>query len=562
MTTPFDITPFRGQEEGQYFDRKSLWHGRPGRKRPRGRREVRDQITEYVAAFANADGGTLVMGVEDDGEVTGHGYPDDVVDGMLATPLKRLNPPQPGGFRYEHDGQQLLVFVAEAAPNAVMVVGDGFPRRIDDQVVLESEEAINAIKQRGRVESVEMEPCPRVSMDDLDESWLVRAARAGGLAGLSPAQYLVHRRLADYSGPNLVLRQGAVLLFAAKPHFIEHPNAGIRIFLVDGVERLPGARHNVQAFPWIDGALPQAIEQAYSVLSGLIRRSTRLHDLFFRETPEYPTFAWQEAVVNAVAHRDYREQGRCVEVWLFDDRMEVVSPGGLPLGVDLRRLLSREHVHVSRNPRITRVLAELNLMRAQGEGIPRMFDEMEQSWLPLPRLEEGEHSFRVTLRNEPIFEMGDPAWVARVRSLPINQRQQRVLVAHPEGFFASGDYQSLNQVDRDTAYREQAHLVERGFLEPPARKGRGARYRVVSEAIAGGEGRKDASPKGLLAASMAREGSIRSKTYQEAMGVSRQRASRELSRLVEQGVLIPEGERGGRRYLRGPGWDTWTEAAQ
>ena len=58
MTPPFDITPFRDQEEGQYFDRKSLWHGRPGQKRPRGRREVRDQIAEYVAAFANADGGT------------------------------------------------------------------------------------------------------------------------------------------------------------------------------------------------------------------------------------------------------------------------------------------------------------------------------------------------------------------------------------------------------------------------------------------------------------------------------------------------------------------------
>lgn len=58
----FDVAPFLSQEEGQHFDRKSLVYGPPGEKQPRGRREVRDQVARYVAGFANAEGGVLMVG--------------------------------------------------------------------------------------------------------------------------------------------------------------------------------------------------------------------------------------------------------------------------------------------------------------------------------------------------------------------------------------------------------------------------------------------------------------------------------------------------------------------
>ena len=81
-------------EEGQYHDLKSLFAGPPGRKQPRERRAVRGQIAEQVAGFANADGGIVVFGVEDDGSVTGHGYARDEIELMLAVPRTRLIPPQ------------------------------------------------------------------------------------------------------------------------------------------------------------------------------------------------------------------------------------------------------------------------------------------------------------------------------------------------------------------------------------------------------------------------------------------------------------------------------------
>lgn len=551
-----DLASLLNQPEGQYFECKSLWEGPRDQCRPRNKRNVRDQIAEYVAAFANADGGTLVCGIEDDGAISGHGYTSDAIETMLQTPVTRLTPPQSPGERITWNNHELLIFEVSSAERAVMVHGDGFPRRVHDSTVMESEEVINAIKARSRVESIEMETAPGISIITLDTDLIRRAQAGAGLASLEPTEYLRERRLADYRGRELILRKGALLLFAQNARDIDHPNVGVRIFRVDGTERQTGSRHNVQEIlPRIEGALPKVIEQAYQTLSGLIQRSSRLHNLFFREMPEYPTFAWQEGLVNAVAHRDYRPAGRSVEVWLYADRLEIINPGGLPPEVDLERLKQREPLHYSRNPRLTRVLAELALMREQGEGIPRIFEEMEQSWLRLPEFRTDSHSFTLILRNQPIFETPDTEWVRYVQSLPISQRQRRVLAAYPQGLaFTSADYQTVNEVNRDLAYRELKEMVDMGLVSGPGTKGRGARYQVLSPLT------PKLTPHQVLKMRMAKQGYIQNADYREIFNVNRTDATQQLAELWRQGVLDREGERRGARYLPGPAWEPWIRA--
>ncbi len=551
-----DLAGLLNQPEGQYFERKSLWEGPPEKRKARDRRAVRDQIAEYVAAFANADGGTLIFGIEDDGAVSGHGYPDDAIEIMLQTPQTRLTPPQPPGEQVTWADHELLIFEVPSAERAVMVHGDGFPRRVHDAKVMESEENINAIKARSRVESIELETAPGIPVEALDTDLIRRAQEGAGLAALDPVEYLRARRLADYRGRELILRKGALLLFARQARDIDHPNVGVRIFRVDGTERLTGSRHNVQEIlPRLEGALPRVIEQAYQVLSGLIKRSSRLHNLFFREMPEYPTFAWQEGLVNAVAHRDYRPAGRGVEIWLYEDRLEIINPGGLPPEVDLELLKQRLPLHYSRNPRLTRVLAELALMREQGEGIPRMFEEMEQSWLRLPEFRTTAHSFTLILRNQPIFETPDAEWVRYVQSLPISQRQRRVLAAYPQGLaFTSADYQNVNQVNRDIAYRELKEMVEMELVSASGAKGRGARYQVLSPV------RPKLTPHQVLKTRMAKQGYIQNADYREVFNVNRADANLQIKELVARGVLTREGERRGARYSAGPAWEPWIES--
>jgi ATP-dependent DNA helicase RecG len=209
----------------------------------------------------------LVLGVEDDGTPTGHGFAAQQVEDFLAVPERKLAPPQARGIVLRSGAHEILVFEVDAAPKAVMVTGDGFPRRVHDQVVSESEEAINAIKRRGVTESVEKDTRTDVTLADLDQDLLRRCIAASEWAGRDVADYLVGRQLGVRRGRDLLLRQGAVMLFARDSATIDHPNAGIRVFRVAGTERLTGGAHNVEEVrPRLDGSLPVVIERAYQVL--------------------------------------------------------------------------------------------------------------------------------------------------------------------------------------------------------------------------------------------------------------------------------------------------------
>lgn len=541
-----------GAEEGQYHDVKSLFAGPPGQKRPRDRREVRDQIAEQVAGFANAEGGVVVFGVEDDRTITGHAYPADVVDQMLSVPQTRLVPPQWTGYRMNLDGLELLVFEVETSVRAVMVQGDGFPYRIGDSTSQFSEQNINAIKDGGLALSAEARRT-EVQLDALDAKLIARAIEAAGGRDASPGDYLVRRMLADWYGDTLVLRQAAVLLFAARPETIAHPNAGVRVMRVAGTERLTGARHNVRQFPRIEGNLPTVIAETKGLLDTLIHRSAQLRDLLFEDVPEYPTFAWQEAVVNAIAHRNYSIEGQSVEVWVYDDRLEAWSPGGAPPEVSIDDLRLGRPAHVSRNPRIARVLAELGAMQDLGEGIPRMFEEMESAFLSVPDIDVVSGRFRVVLRKAPIFAVDDPRWLRDVRVLPISLAQKRALVAFVDRELANSDYVALNAVDRDTAYRDLADLVARGLVEV---RGTGAAttYRVLRTAVRALPVPPPASPIEQFVMRMASAGQITNADVREIFAIDRNAAKYKLARWVSDGVLVREGTHRQARYHPGPSW--------
>ncbi len=216
-------------------------------------------------------------------------------------------------------------------------------------------------------------------------------------------------------------------------------------------------------------------------------------------------------------------------------------------------ILARRRVHVARNPRMARVLMELTFMRQQGEGIPRMIEEMEASWLPVPEFFASAHQFRVVLRNEPIFEGRDPAWTAHVRNLPVNVRQKRALVAFSDAqSFQSTDYQQLNRVDRDVAYRELSALVSKSLVHKEG-SGRSLKYKVAAASLPALMKAKPA-PMAALVERMQTAGFIRNEDYREAFAVGRFEASRALNTLVKAGVLVKTGERRGARYTPGPSW--------
>ncbi|MBK9385765.1 MAG: putative DNA binding domain-containing protein [Planctomycetes bacterium] len=543
--TAEEVRKLLRSEEGQFLEFKSLWQRDEDSKRVLDRRTVRDWVAEVAAAFANADGGTLVLGVDDDGTPSGHGYPEEAILEFFATPERRLRPSlRCRGQRVELDGHQLLLIEVPMCPEAVMVEGNGFPYRVGDQVRREPQEVINARKEAYRRVGYEQRFAPEASLQDLDLELVKRFFAESPLGDRSPEELLQHFGLVEPRAGGYGIRNAALLLFARELSRW-HPRAGLRFFRVHGTERRHGGQRNVVQGAHVELPLARAIAEAHRLASQQIGRSEKLHDLFFKETPEYPTFAWQEAIVNAYAHRDYEVQGQEIEVWFYADRMEVRSPGALIPPVTLEALRAGEPVHASRNPRLVRVLAQTGFMREEGEGVPRIFEEMRESFLAAPLLEFANGVFSVTLKNEPIFSNQSAEWRQLVEGLKLSVAQRRVLLAHPDGF-TNGEFQKLNDVDRDEAYREIQELVQLGVVESAEKPGRGAIYRISPELLR----RREFLSRRLSALRryFAAHARLKNADYRALFELTREASRRELRQLVDQGFLRMEGERKGAEY--------------
>lgn len=110
---------------------------------------------------------------------------------------------------------------------------------------------------------------------------------------------------------------------------------------------------------------------------------------------QYPEFCWKEVIVNAIAHRDYSILGTDIQVKLFDDHMTVESPGILP---GLVRTYNIREMHFSRNPRIAQYMRAYKLVKEFGEGVDRMFREMDEAACPAPEYRQNEFMVYATLR--------------------------------------------------------------------------------------------------------------------------------------------------------------------
>ncbi len=314
--------------------------------------------------------------------------------------------------------------------------------------------------------ALETKPVEEAAFEDLDQALIADYCAGIGATG-DPRDALYSRDLLVRRGDWLVPTLGCVLLFAQKPQRYL-PRCGLDFLKFEGTRQLVGQELNIIKREIIERPLPRLLERAFEVIGMHVREYSRLsQDGVFHTVPEYPAFAWQEAIVNAVAHRDYSITGKAIQVRMFDDRLEVESPGKLPGHVRLDNLVQERF---SRNPQIVRALIEFGYMKDIGEGIDRMIAEMERSGLPAPEFSEPNYSFTVALKNTPV---GVEVPIA----LPAEDRLRRYLREHR--WITNQEYRGLMGVDRQTAWRQLTRLVEAGVLVKEG-KGRYTRYRLPS----------------------------------------------------------------------------------
>ncbi|MDQ7037093.1 MAG: ATP-binding protein, partial [Anaerolineae bacterium] len=207
----------------------------------------------------------------------------------------------------------------------------------------------------------------------------------------------------------------------------------------------------------LTGPLPRLIESAWNIIWSEMAVSAVVKGLEREEKTEYPQFAVREAIVNAICHRDYRLRGRRIELRMYSDRLEVISPGGLPGFITVENIKDE---HFSRNPRIVNGLFQWGYIEELGLGIDRMMEVMEQAGHQPPNFDARPYSFAVTLFNER-EKPKPPEWMRNT-----NHRQAKALqYIREQGSITNREYRQLCEgVSAETLRLDLVDMVEKGIL--------------------------------------------------------------------------------------------------
>lgn len=178
------------------------------------------------------------------------------------------------------------------------------------------------------------------------------------------------------------LTNAAVLLFADNIRQF-YPNCRIRFLKYDGNSAQVGTKINLIKDVNIEEPILRIIDKAKEFIGTQLREFTALNQETgrFQVVPEYPEFAWQEGIVNAVTHREYALTGAFITVTMYDDRLEIKSPGKLPSIVTVENIMN---TRFSRNSKIARVLTEMGWVRELNEGVKRIYSDMADFFLDEP----------------------------------------------------------------------------------------------------------------------------------------------------------------------------------
>lgn len=377
---------------------------------------------ETVCAFANTDGGTLVLGLADlkefkgDARLFGIEENPEAVDelqrkllteflpGIDTIRLHRLPCTLLNGSAKGQAGHLLLVKVGRSSGVHSIINGNTYKRLDAGNRPMSASESTALSYQRG-VRSASSEPVP-VTLDRLKtDAWRRFVEARGPLSGTFADQLLRTGLAAEVNGM-IQPRRAAVLLFADEPGSLLaalDSRADVRVMVYDGKQVSSGATPNLRKpTKTIRGPLIDQIDATVRLILDELAQGLTLSNSGFKTLHAYPARVVKEAIVNAVIHRDYR-LNRDIFVRIFDDRIEVESPGLLPgniTPVNIAKAGSK-----ARNPLIASNLREFPAPPNidAGEGVRMMFSEMALADLYPPQYrlntETAVESVTVTLFN-------------------------------------------------------------------------------------------------------------------------------------------------------------------
>lgn len=355
---------------------------------------VNSDLSKELVAFANASGGRIFIGIADDGTILGV-----TVTNKLKSDIQSIASSCDPAVEISldvFDNKVIIINIPEGKDKPCKSTGGFYIRTGSSSIKMSREQIISFIKSEGKVKFDELRN-PDASYPSERNDLMIKHYM--GISGinttLTPDELLINLGVL-YTDEKLTINNAGVLFFMKGPRrYI--PNNAINCVLYKGNKKVDIIDKKTFGEDIITN-----IEETIAFVKRHLNLAYNIKESRREEQLEIPEVVLREAVVNSVAHRDYFEKGAEVMVEIFDNRVEISNPGGLPKGLKEEDFGTKT---LARNPLISSLLSRAGYIEKLGTGVPRIRQAMKEKDLPDPVFNFDDFFTVILRRYNPVAEL-------------------------------------------------------------------------------------------------------------------------------------------------------------
>jgi len=439
------------------------------------------KVYDSLSSLSNrVGGGIIIFGLDEDNDFQAIGVYDlNDLRTKIGEATSQMEPPVRPAFtsiRLQDDAVILAMEIPECPVEfkpcfykPAGLHGGSFIRVADGDRRMTEYEVYMFLSSRSQAQD-DVQPVVKARPEDLDEAAIVRyieifrERRPQSRLLALPYEQLLRRMniLTEYKG-ELKPTLAGMLMFGQFPQQF-YPSLFVAFVVLAGTtsdERGPRGERFLDNRR-VEGTIPEMIGETEKAIQYNMRRSTVVSGFVRQDIDEYPREAVREAIINALAHRDYSHYalGTHIQIQMFTDRLEIANQGGLyghlsedGLGID---------APTTRNAALMRMMEDLDIVENRGSGIRAMVESMRAVHLAPPHFKDAHTSFRVTFYNHTLLNQETLDWLQQFKDLPLNDNQRFALayLRRNHSILTNHDYQRLSGVDSVQATRELGYMVK------------------------------------------------------------------------------------------------------
>lgn len=386
-----------------------------------------DKIQKIAVAFANADGGEFIIGIKDKKEENDpikrwQGLDDMESFNFVFQNLTDLLPTIPCNYEFlkDENGKFALRIIIEKSESVHKTANNTvYVRKSAQSMPLKDPVQIQALSYAKGESSYEDTVVNSATAEDIFESQEILKFLADYSPHSNPIDFTINQNLVDRK--SYEPRTAGILLFSDNPIPLLPKRCGIKITRYETSEEIPERIH-LKYQHSVEGCLNEQIRHASQIITEIME-SVQIMGAKGLEKVKYPPETIWEILVNAVIHRDYSISDD-IQVLIFNNRIEIKSPGKLPGYVTIDNILD---ARFSRNSKLVRVLNKYKnpVNKDMGEGLNTAFQRMEEFRLEPPKIVEDGNYIKVTIAHTSLASPEERIMEFLDANLKIKNKQAR-----------------------------------------------------------------------------------------------------------------------------------------